>query len=203
VNLSWTPNADDETPSEKVEYVVERDGIEIARVLSQSLFFGFYTDKLVDGEAHRYTVRGVDEAGNRSEPATVDVAEWSLPAVTQTTSTATTTWWTEATPYTETGTITTVERDSKAPTLTLTPRPGRRAVKLRARRSLKIAARDDRPGVKLTVKVGGRVVKLRGGVLRLSAAQARRSTVTVVATDAAGNRTSLALRVRAGRVSAA
>jgi hypothetical protein len=44
-----------------------------------------------------------------------------------------------------TTTTPTTRRGTRAPTLTLTPRPGRKAVKLGARRSLRIAARDDKP----------------------------------------------------------
>jgi hypothetical protein len=150
-------------------YRLFRDSVLIATVPATS---GPMSQLDAVSSSHTYQVRAVDAAGNVG-PAAKTGLTW-VPV--------------EAKPA----------ADRAKPTLTLSPKVGKRAVRLPGRK-LKVTGRDDRAGVTVKVTVSGKPAKLRKGVLQLTVKQARRSTIKITVTDAAANRTTTTLKVKSGR----
>lgn len=174
VALQWSPVTDDDSGT--VAYRLERDGALIATPPGTA-----HLDPVAG--AHGYAVRAVDAAGNVGAPARTRATGSDGPQ--------------PPGPPAPPPRIP-VARDTTKPTLTLSPKVGKRPVRLPGRR-LRITGRDDRAGARVLVTVAGRPVGLRRGMLRLTGGQARSSTVRILVTDAAGNRIRTTLRIRSGR----
>lgn len=184
--LRWPAVEDDDSGT--VEYRLERDGAPLATLPGERLS---YVDRVAG--RHSYALRAVDAAGNAGAPGT-DRTWWldPKPVVTPPAEPP------APAPSPAPSPAPVAARDTRKPTFTLSPKVGKRPVRLPGR-TLKITARDDRPGVRVAVMVSGRNTSLRKGALRLSVKQAKRSTVTITVTDVAGNRATTTLRVRSAR----
>ncbi len=182
VLLRWLPALDEDSGT--VSYQLFRDGVHIATIPA-----GERGDDVRRRRARRsyaYQLRAVDAAGNVGAMAKTGVTWVDAPAPPDP-------------DRPKTDDVPTVPApDRVKPTLTPRRRSARRPSRLPGRK-LKVTGRDDRAGVTVTVTVSGKAAKLRKGVLQLTVKQAKRSTIKITVTDAAGNRTTTTLKVRSGR----
>ena len=184
--LAWAASTDAKGVA---AYEVERDGAVVARTTALEAADG----GLPPGATVTYRVVAVDGDGNRtaSEPATVTTPPAPVVAP-------------SADPAPPPPPPPPVARDTTRPRMRVFPRIGPRGRRLPRSRRLTLLVSDDRPGVRFTATLDGRLLRPAAAprvVLRLPRRAARRGHVlTLVATDAAGNRRVVRLRIVRGRL---